>query len=65
MSLQQILLKLSNNKKISITTYSNAGTLYITIKEEYTFREMLKIDYDLNRPSKDQEEVVNKLKSYF
>lgn len=48
MSLQELLLKLSRNKNISVECFCSDEYLTITLKEWYDFNTILQVQLDLN-----------------
>lgn len=63
MTLQEILLKLSNNKEVAAECTCNDGHCMIVIKEWYTFKELAKVFIDLNHPI--EKSIVLTLTPYF
>lgn len=59
MKLQELLLRLSKNKNISVDCFCTDEKCIITLKEWYTFDELIKVEIDLN------EEVINTDKFWF
>ena len=65
-SLQQIFKKLSGNKNICVKSWcSYHGGITIVIEEAYTYREQLTVTLDLSKPMSEQQELVDKLKTYY
>lgn len=48
MNLQELLLKLSRNKNISVECFCSDEYLTITLKEWYDFNTILQVQLDLN-----------------
>ena len=48
MTLQKLLLKLSQNKTVNVACVAYDGKLTITISEWFTFKNLLKVTIDLN-----------------
>ena len=48
MTLQQLLLKLSKNKNISVECFCSDDKFIITLKEWYTFNTLERIEINLN-----------------
>ena len=65
MSLQEALRKLSWNKGVAVKTLCHNGKCLITIEEEYNYNELMKVEYVLDKPAKEQPEIFEKLKQYF
>lgn len=59
MTLQELLLRLSKNKNISVECFCVDEKCTITIKEWFTFDELIKVEVDLNQ------EVINTDKFWF
>lgn len=49
MNLQELLLKLSRNKNISVECFCSDEYLTITLKEWYDFNTILQVQIDLNK----------------
>jgi len=64
MTLQQILLKLSNNKEVAVKCDCEDGNLTIKILESFNYGIIEKIVVDLHIVLKDQQLVMSKLKNY-
>lgn len=64
MSLQEALRKLSWNKDVAVKTLCFNGKCLITIEEAYNYTELMKVEYDLDKPAKEQSEIFEKLKRY-
>lgn len=48
MNLQKLLLKLSNNKDISVECFCRDGKIDITLKEWYNFNILLRVEMSLS-----------------
>jgi len=64
MTLQKLLLKLSNNKSVSTTCHCGDGECIIVIKEEFNYNELATVHINLKIKLSEQQEALNKLSSF-